>query len=60
VVVSSGTGTITHNMNNQYVLVQIFDNSTNALVDMDVTLATANTVTVAATTDATYRYVIIG
>jgi len=60
VTVASGTGTITHNMNNQYVLVQIFDNSTNALVDMDVTLATANTVTVAATTDATYRYVIIG
>jgi hypothetical protein len=60
VVVSTGTGTITHNMSNQYVLVQIFDNSTNALVDMDVTLATANTVTVAATTDATYRYVIIG
>jgi hypothetical protein len=60
VVVSSGTGTITHNMNNQYVHVQIFDNSTNALVETDITLASANTVTVAATTDATYRYVIIG
>jgi len=60
VTVASGTGTITHNMNNQYVHVQIFDNSTNALIDMDITLASANTVTVAATTDATYRYVIIG
>jgi hypothetical protein len=60
VVVSAGTGTITHNMNNQYVHVQIFDNSTNALVDMDVTLTDANTVTVASTTNATYRYVIIG
>jgi hypothetical protein len=60
VVVSGGTGTITHNMDNQFVLVQIFDNSTNALIDMDVTLTNANTVTVAASVNATYRFVIIG
>ena len=56
---AGSNGTITHNMNNQYVLVQMFDSS-NILVDMDVTLTDANTVTVQAQTTATYRYVIIG
>jgi len=56
-------GTITHNLNSRAVVVQMYESSSSLptnLVEMDVTSATVNTVTVTAQTSATYYYVVIG
>lgn len=54
---------VTHNLGNQYVNVQVFEASTNALVEADVTLTSSSVTTigfsVAPTTDQ-YRVVIVG
>ena len=59
-LIANTNATITHNMDNRFVLVQMFDNSAGALVEMDVTLTDANTVTVQSAVPGTYRWVIIG
>ena len=56
-------GTITHNLGTRAVIVQMYESSASLptnLVDMDVTSATTNTVTVTAQTSATYYYVVMG
>lgn len=57
------TITVTHSLNNQYVLAQVFDTGSNVLVDCDVTLTSSSQTTfgfaVAPTTNQ-YRVVIIG
>lgn len=54
---------VTHNLGNQYVNVQVFEVATNALVEADVTLSTTNTVTIGfsvAPTQDQYRVIIVG
>jgi hypothetical protein len=56
-------GTITHNLNTRAVLVQMYESSSSLptnLVEMDVTSATVNTVTVTSAITGTFYYVVIG
>jgi len=63
--VSGGvTWTVTHNLNTSNVLVQVYQNSGNALVDVDVVTTSANVVTLSfnsgSLTGSEYRAVVIG
>jgi hypothetical protein len=54
---------VAHNLNNQFVHVQVFDAATNAMVLADVVLTDANTVTISfavAPAANAYRVVVIG
>ena len=60
---SSTTITVTHNLNNRWVQSQIFDVSTGAKVEADVTNTTANALTVAfasAPASGAYELVVVG
>lgn len=64
--IGDGTATsyaVTHGLGTQYVTAQLFDASTNALVECDVTLTSGTQTTFAfavAPTSNQYRYVIVG
>jgi hypothetical protein len=54
---------VTHNLGNQYVNVQVFEVSTNALVEADVTLTSTNVATIGfsvAPTQDQFRVIIVG
>jgi hypothetical protein len=54
---------VTHNLGNQYVNVQVFEVSTNSLVEADVTLTSSSVATIGfsvAPTTGQYRVVIVG
>jgi hypothetical protein len=60
---SSTSIAVTHNLGNQYVNVQVFEVSTNNLVETDVTLTSSSVATIGfsvAPTTGQYRVVIVG
>jgi hypothetical protein len=63
-VTGSVTWTVTHNLSTSNVTVQVYQNSTNALVDVDVVTTSANVVTLtlnsASLTGSEYRTVVVG
>lgn len=58
-LVANTTNTITHNLNSQAVVTQIFDSSWNK-VEMDITNTSATVVTLLSQVAGTYNYVVIG